>query len=175
MKIAIIGPAGSGKSTFARELDSLLPFRRGFVILDCDRLVNDTYAHWVGSEEARYARKVCPQCFNGQRIDKGALGTFLLQHPKERAHLENLFFKRVKAYVDKQADIVVEGILPRFLKKLKFDVVLYVHTNAAERRRRLKKRGVTQARIKEIERVQRRLFRNPVREQGVFPDLEVET
>jgi dephospho-CoA kinase len=61
--------------------------------------------------------------------------------------------------------VIVDGILPRFLKKFKFDYVLYVHTEEKERIKRLKGRGVAPKRIKEIMNVQKKIFRSPIVEK----------
>jgi dephospho-CoA kinase len=68
----------------------------------------------------------------------------------------------MKDYINNNNNIIVDGILPRFLKKFKFDYVLYVHTDEKERIKRLKKRGVTPKRVKEIMNVQKKMFRSPL-------------
>lgn len=167
MKIAIIGPAGSGKTTIAMQLiDAMSIGVHGIGFLSCDELVDEVYSDSISAPEVRYIRKICPQCVENpsvfDKINKCILGTYLLKHDKERRHLEDLFFQRVQTIVEDHDSIIVEGLLPRFLKKLKFDAVFYVHTKPAERRRRLQERGVTPKRIAEIEKVQRKLFKEPI-------------
>ncbi len=168
MKIAIIGPAGSGKSTIAEELNSDLGY------MNCDNIVAGIYCD-MNSNEVKYIKKVCPQCFvkevrtsrfetnhEVEEIDRNILGTYLAKHKKERIHLENLIFETIKTSIRHEENVIVDGLLPRFLKKIKFDYVLYVHTDKKERRKRLLNRGVSKKRIKEIESMQKDMFREPI-------------
>ncbi len=171
MKIAIIGPAGSGKTTIARELtlQNLHP-----IYLNCDNIVAGIYCD-TNNDEVEYIKKVCPQCVAKEirtsrfeinyeviEIDRSILGTYLTKHKKERTHLENLIFETINVLVQHNENVIVDGLLPRFLKKIKFDYVLYVHTGKKERRQRLLNRGVSKKRIKEIESMQKDMFREPI-------------
>ena len=191
MRIAIIGPSGSGKSTFAKEMfhifqiaseasKTLIHYEHEenkvtYEYLNCDEWVDETYEDMYG-DIVKHIAFICPMCFvkatckaitgeklcDYKKIDKKVLGSFLLTHDKERIQLEDLFFTSMKEYIEPHNNIIVDGLLPRFLKKIKFDYVLYVHTEEKERIKRLKGRGVSPKRIKEIMNVQEEMFRSPL-------------
>ena len=178
MRIAIIGPAGSGKTTLANLLG-------GFVHISCDKEVD--YIYQCGQSDNQIMEcisKMCPRCisfrfpdssFRGLRghddrvnVDKKVLGSFLLKNDKARHRLEDAVFEEISKEIERNesqfnpCNIIVDGLLPRFLKKIKFDYVLYVHTDKKERIKRLKGRGVSSKRIKEIMGVQEEMFRSPI-------------
>jgi dephospho-CoA kinase len=124
---------------------------------------------------------MCPKCasfkfpdlsFRGHddrvNIDKKVLGSFLLKNDKARHKLEDVVFEELSKEIERNesqfnpCNIIVDGLVPRFLKKIKFDYVLYVHTEEKERIKRLKGRGVSPKRIKEIMNVQEEMFRSPI-------------
>lgn len=194
MKIAIIGPAGSGKSTIAKEIFRIFQMaseasktlihyqyeenKVTYDYLNCDEWVNEIYGDMYG-DIIKYIAFVCPsaivkiqypsgfQIKKYDAIDKKILGEYLLTHDKERTHLEDLICDSMKDHIDNHNNIIVDGLLPRFLKKFKFDYVLYVHTDEKERIKRLKGRGVAPKRIKEIMNVQKKMFRSPLIEEQI--------
>ncbi len=186
MKIAIIGPAGSGKSTITRLIKATSEYGDDYTkVIECDAEVNKIYSDGDPDNPVlSFLSKVCPKCIRFERceptpimkafVDKKVLGSFLLIHPKERMKIEDLIFRALKDQInsaeyyngdEKIYTVIVDGILPRFLKKFKFDYVLYVHTDEKERVKRLKGRGVTPKRIKEILNVQKKMFRSPIIEE----------
>ena len=137
--------------------------------MNCDAFVDNIYREDdYDSPIMRFIRKSCPNCWRSTcyPVDKRVLGLYLCEHPKERTRLEDLIFTQIREYIrteESEEDVViVDGLLPRFLKKLKFDVVLYVHTDPAERKRRLRKRGVNPERIADIACMQKNMFRDPI-------------
>jgi dephospho-CoA kinase len=148
------------------------------VYMNCDNIVAGIYRD-MESSEVKYIGKICPTCIIKKirtstfgitygagvphmEIDRSILGTYLAKYKKERIHLENLIFETINALVQHNENVIVDGLLPRFLKKIKFDYVLYVHTDKKERRQRLLNRGVSKKRIKEIESMQKGMFREPI-------------
>jgi len=171
VKLAIVGPAGSGKSTFTKWLEDCIPYDaiscEDIYFFNCDEWIQSIYdacANMRYDPIIVYLTKVCPQCMKHKfpltKIDKEILGTFLTNHLKERKHLEDLLFQDIKTYIESCENIVVDGLLPRFLKKIKFDYILYVHTDKKERVKRLKNRGVSSKRIKEIASMQKDMFKD---------------
>lgn len=180
MRIAIIGPAGSGKSTLVKKIEQsqyVLRNEHGthdFLCISCDEVINNIYEHGdPDCEIIKFIRKICPRSVRIENcepteikaayVNKNILGSFILKNKKERTKLENLAFNVIVEKINHfswKDDIIVDGILPRFINRMKFDYVLYVCTDEKERTRRLKKRGVSPKRIKEIQSVQKKMFKD---------------
>lgn len=159
MKIAIVGKAGCGKTTFARLIEHDLCH-----VLNLDEWVNNIYNHIYDSPKVlTFFRNNFPTCFNIKEnswkptVNKEKLAEVLSKDSKKRIKLENFLYKEVfKPLINKFQNVIVDGILPRFTKD--FDLVLYSHVSKQERRRRLKKRGVSKERISQIESMQKGFY-----------------
>lgn len=154
MKIAIIGYAGVGKTTITKMLN--LP---GYKVIHVDEIVNELYdSENIVSE---YIRSKFPQCITDEKINKKILGDILLKNDstgeKQREEFEDLLYKKIFfPMICDEKDIIVDGVLPRFADD--FDLVLFAYINEEERIKRLKGRGVTPERIKQIIDVQKLWF-----------------
>jgi GTPase SAR1 family protein len=64
MKIAIIGPAGSGKSTITRLMKATSEYGDDYTkVIECDKEVNEIYDYGNPLEPVvRFALKSCPKC-----------------------------------------------------------------------------------------------------------------
>jgi dephospho-CoA kinase len=156
MKIAIIGPAGAGKSTISKQLEI-----SGLKIIEADKVVHEAYE----SNEIilRFLHTFLPECFVQNKVNRKILGSALFQDTNLRDTLEELFYQKVFVPILEELDnYVIDGLMPKFLKKITFDSVIYIHTPEEERVKRLLNRGVTLSRIKEIFSIQKNLFRDPI-------------
>jgi dephospho-CoA kinase len=145
MKIAICGYAGSGKTTFTNMLNI-----KDYYFFHVDEYVNKLYEE--NNSVTRFIKKRFSVYADG-KIDKVLLGNILLNDTISRILIENLIYKEIKPIIDKEENIIVDGILPRFANK-GFDLVLFAYVNKNERRKRLTDRGVTPNRINQIMDVQ---------------------
>jgi dephospho-CoA kinase len=154
MKIGIYGKAGSGKTTI-----SALFKNSGYKIVNCDEMVKEAY---ISNSVIRdfisknHGEVICidpREGFQTLVVDKDRLIKVLISDKLFREQLENLLFKQIfKPLLYKHSDIIMDGILPKFCER--FDTVLFASCDEKERVRRLAKRGMSKARIKEIDQLQ---------------------
>ncbi len=146
MKIAIIGYAGVGKTTLTKMLNIT-----NHKVVHVDEVVNDLYNN--ENIISHHIKKEFPECVIEGKIDKKSLGDILLNDKERREELEDLLHKAIfYPMICNESNIIVDGIVPRFADQ--FDIVLFAHINKEERIKRLKGRGVTEKRIKQIMEVQ---------------------
>ena len=157
MKIAILGPAGSGKSTLSNKFSSL-----GLKVIEVDKIVHESYE----SNEMilRFLKTFVPECIVDGKVSRKILGTALFQDTNLRETLEEIFFEKVFVPLleELKDDFIIDGLMPKYVNRINFDSVIYVHTPEEERVKRLLNRGVTPSRIKEIVSVQKNIFRDPI-------------
>jgi dephospho-CoA kinase len=165
MRIAIIGPSGAGKSTFARELgEKVMPDYRVF---EADRFLHELYCsfdmglrelldEYIDNLEYRFGLFLRDEMYN---IDRKALGDFLFSNDDERKKFEVfLIEKYIRPEILEEENIIVDGVLPAYIKEIPFDNVIYVTAPRHIRVERLLKRGVDPARIVQIMNVQEDIF-----------------
>lgn len=158
MKIAIVGPAGAGKSTVSKIFE-----KAGMTVIECDKVVHRAYENNV--EIRDFLRENCINAFaeDGQTVDRKVLGRILFNSPCLKRDLEDLLheFVFVPLFEKLKDNYVVDGVMPRFVKE-GYDQVIYVHVPENERRRRLRHRGVNEERISDIMIAQNEMFRDPI-------------
>jgi dephospho-CoA kinase len=152
MRIAIIGKAGCGKTTFAKLLHQL----EGYTVIHVDELVSKDYADH-GSKLYAYIQNHFPFAISRDTRDiwKSILAKELSTNKKKREQLENYIYATIIFdIIHDKKNIIVDGVMPRFIDS-SFDMVLYAHVNKLTRRCRLTGRGVSPERIKQIEKMQK--------------------
>lgn len=157
MKIAIVGPAGAGKSTISKVFE-----KTGFAVIECDKVVHEAYENNV--EIRDWLREYCNNVFISDSIvDRKLLGKILFNSPYLKRKLEDMLHEFVFVpLIEKLKDnYVIDGVMPRFVKE-GYDQVIYIHVPENERRRRLRHRGVSEERISDIMVAQYDLFRDPI-------------
>jgi dephospho-CoA kinase len=157
MKIAIIGPAGAGKSTLTRYFKS-----NNSHIIECDAVIHDAFIN--NRVVIEWIRKTFSDAvFENGIISRKLLGTVVFANAELRTLLEDFLYETVllpTTSTSTASTIIVDGILPRFIDA-SFDQVIYVYLTEEERISRLLKRGVSRERIDEILKVQRDIFKPP--------------
>lgn len=151
MRVAIIGRAGVGKSTIAEMMRG-----SNHTVYHCDEIVHRAY------DKSKIVRGYITRNFGAHiisartgKVNMAMVREILEKHPKLRTKLEDFLYLHVFAPLLKdKKDIIVDGILPRFIEKGKFDLILYAYINEDERIRRLLGRGVTQKQIAQIDSMQ---------------------
>lgn len=158
MKIAIVGPAGAGKSTISKVFE-----KAGMTVVECDKVVHEAYENNI--EIRDFLRENCISVFSdgGKTVDRKILGNILFNNPCFKRTLEDLLheFVFIPLFEKLKDNYVVDGVMPRFVKE-GYDQVIYVHVPENERRRRLRGRGVAEERISDIMVAQYDLFRDPI-------------
>jgi dephospho-CoA kinase len=153
MKIAIIGKAGSGKTTIAK----LFSFA-GLKVYSCDDIVHEEYR--THGAVFYYLKQACPSCIVDDEIDRSKLSEILTYNNTERRLLEQFFYSQVfQPLLYGRDNFVVDGLMPEFvvgksLPLIKFDVVLYAYVDKDTRHERLLKRGMSEERFKQINKIQ---------------------
>jgi dephospho-CoA kinase len=158
MKIALIGKAGTGKSTLAR-----LFWEIGWTVIDCDKEVHKAYEYTECKGDifnylvVTYGADIIDG--RSQKINRKKLAEILASKPRQKELLEDLLYEKVFKPLIKNAskhhtNVLVDGILPRFVTK-DFDLVLYAWIDEKERMRRLRNRGVSKNQIKYLNQIQK--------------------
>jgi dephospho-CoA kinase len=153
MKIAIIGKAGSGKTTVAH----LFSFA-GLKVYNCDDIVHEEYNKH--GAVYYYLKRQCPSCIINGKIDRDKLSEILVNNDVGRLLLEQFFYSEVfERLLRNQDNFVVDGLMPEYvigdlLQSIKFDMVLYAYVDKNTRHERLIKRGMSEKRFKQINKIQ---------------------
>ena len=162
MKIAVVGPAGAGKSTIARAFVTSEMYS-DFELIEVDAIVKNLYAVDKDVQQilvvfCKYLPKDEWFIVNG-RYDYKKLGQFLASHTPQRTALEDhLYYKHCLPILQKDTNVVIDGLLPRFVKMYPFDQVITITAPEHIRRTNLEKRGVAQERIEQIINLQKNMF-----------------
>ena len=160
MKIAIVGPSGSGKSYLAQMLSSLRK-----PVVHCDEEVEAIYrsfsalSFFANSPVLSKALVIPDGEF--KKIDKTLLLP-LLKNKRLRRKVEDFVYAKLIEKIDRllvdNPVVYVDGVLPRFLKD--FDQVIYVEAPYHLREQRLMRRGYSLEKIYSLVKMQRKLFPN---------------
>ena len=158
MKTAIYGPSGAGKTTMATMLweggDTMfLDLDKEIRQLDAvqdDRLF--TFREHLGLELFGNKNAFFNQQSSTQKtINYNTWSHHILYNPSIRTRFEDMLFYDVFLPKIKNIEsVIVDGLLPRFVKMYPFDQVIYVTAPEHIRRRNLSSRGVIPSRINEI-------------------------
>lgn len=155
MKIALIGKAGTGKSTLAKLFWTI-----GWTVIHCDDEVHKSYT------ESRAVRNYLVHLFGAEifdnrneTINRKKLAKILADNSQYRELLENFLYKVIfKPLINEASkhhkNVLIDGILPRFATK-GFDLVLCAWIDDKKRMRRLQKRGVSKRQIQYINQIQK--------------------
>jgi len=157
MKIALIGKAGTGKSTLAKLFWTI-----GWTVINCDEEVHKAYEYTECKDDifnylvVTYGADIIDG--RAQKINRKKLAKILANNPWKRKKLEDLLYEKIFKPLIKKAsqyhkNVLVDGILPRFATK-GFDLVLYAWIDNKERLRRLRGRGMDNSQIAKIDQIQ---------------------
>ena len=172
MKIAIYGPSGAGKSTVARTMSLAgLPTIgiNKFEHIECDKLIHDSFR-----ESKNVQEWILDNCYDSleyskeshsMTVNRDILGDFLFnpKHSFTRSLFEDLLFKEVitpiiNNHIELNNNIIVDGLLPRFIDKFQFDMSIFITADKNIRYNNLLKRGVSEKRIFQIFEIQKNIF-----------------
>ena len=153
MKIAIIGRAGTGKTTVAKLF---LP--AGYKVIYCDEVVHEVYSK--PGVVFEYISKWFGNCIVNDKIDRKLLGDYLVSRDNDRKLLERFLFLRIFfPLIQREENVIVDGLVPEYLTPefslyIKFDMILYAYVDEDTRHERLLKRDVSKERIEQIDKMQ---------------------
>lgn len=147
MITAIIGKAGTGKSTIARILSTSYD-----ECIEADAMVKKAYEE-QSTLDFFSRHTILYKALQGPSVDKSTLIQLLLDFPSAKLDLEDFLFQNyllpsILASQLKGKSLLVDGIVPRFATH--FEQVITVEADDSIRQSNLRKRGVSEERIREL-------------------------
>jgi dephospho-CoA kinase len=159
MITAVIGPAGSGKTTFLGDYKNDA-YRR---VISADEVVSDAYND---PDVVDFILDNPPlnKAYYGNKINKNMILNLIIADVHLKEKLENFFFEHfflpeINKARESKTNLIIDGIMPRFLPH--FDQVVYIEMREADRTNNLKKRGVLPPTAEKLIELQKGLF-NPI-------------
>lgn len=144
LRIAVTGTIGSGKSAVCAYLRE-----KGYDVFDCDAVNRELLE--PGNDGYKAVRKVFPECFHDEELDKKALSQEVFQDPEKRLILESLLHPLILKELKEREDDPLFAEVPLLFEAgwdRYFDLKILVVSDDETVCERLRQRGLSEDEIR---------------------------